>query len=131
MKISKILVADDEAEISSYLARKLTALGYEVIVAGNGVEALELAYSKSPDIALLEITLPQMDGHEVCRRIKGDARTSKMQVVMLTARILPEDRARALEAGAGAYLCKPKGFPDILKRLRSFESFENQLPLFS
>lgn len=121
MKIRKILLADDEEEISSYLKRKLSSLGFEVIVAGDGLEALEMAYSRSPDIALLEVTLPKLDGHEVCRRIKGDQRTCDMPVVMLTARSMPEDRARAVEAGAEAYLTKPTGFPDILRQLKSFE----------
>lgn len=122
MKIQKILIVDDEETISSYLKRKLGQLGYTVFVALDGEQALDLANSEMPDIVLLDVKLPKMNGHEVCRRLKSNPKTAQTPVVMLSAKTQAREIEEGLASGAELYLTKPIGFPDILNRIRSFES---------
>jgi DNA-binding response OmpR family regulator len=117
----KILVVDDEKTISSYLQRKLSKLGYTVYTAEDGEKALELAFSHSPDIVLLDVKLPKLDGYEVCKRLRADERTRSMVVLMLSAKAQQAEIQRGVEAGADKYLCKPMSFPDILKHIQAFE----------
>lgn len=121
MRISKVLVVDDQVLICSYLERKLGSLGYEVVAAYNGVEALEVAFHEAPDALILDVSLPGLDGYEVCRRLKADARTCDTPVIMLTALSTPEHRRQAFDAGANAYITKPTDFGNILEQLKSFE----------
>ena len=122
MRIRKILVVDDQVSICSYLERKLESLGYEVVVAYDGIEALEVAFREAPDALILDVSLPGLNGNEVCRRLKGDARMCDHPVIMLTALATPADRRQALEAGANAYITKPTDFANILQQLKSFEN---------
>lgn len=121
MKINKILVVDDEENISSYLSRKLGKLGYEVFVANDGEAAVEMAFSKLPDVVLLDVKLPKMNGYDVCRRIKTNDKTSMIPVIMLSAKTQETEIQMGLEAGSDLYLTKPIGFPDILRYMKSFE----------
>ncbi len=121
MKINKILVVDDEENISSYLSRKLAKLGYEVSVAGDGETALDMAFSRLPDIVLLDVKLPKMNGYEVCHKIKSNDQTRLTPVIMLSAKTQGDEIQQGLDAGCDLYLTKPIGFPDILQHIRSFE----------
>lgn len=121
MAIEKILVVDDEPTIHSYLQRKLGKLGYTVYVAEDGETALEQAFAHLPDLILLDVKLPRMDGCEVCRRLKSDARTKETPVFILSAKAQQKEIEEGLEAGATKYLCKPMGFPDILMEIQSLE----------
>jgi DNA-binding response OmpR family regulator len=121
MKINKILVVDDEETISSYLGRKLTKLGYEVLVAGDGETAVDMAFSSLPDVVLLDVKLPRMNGYEVCRKIKANENTRFTTVIMLSAKTQGNEIQQGLDAGCDLYLTKPIGFPDILQHLKSFE----------
>ncbi|MFW6158910.1 MAG: response regulator transcription factor [Planctomycetota bacterium] len=103
----KILIVDDEEDIAFGLARRLTAAGYEVICAEDGVEGLRRAQTESPDLILLDLMLPRMDGYKVCRLLKFDERYSQIPIIMLTARSQPEDVALGHETGAEAYVTKP------------------------
>ena len=118
----KILVVDDEKPIHSYLQRKLSKLGYTVFVAEDGEEALSKTFSNFPDIVLLDVKIPKLNGIEVCKRIKSDKRTKDIHVLMLSAKAQSEEIREGLEAGASQYLTKPIGFPDILKEIRSYEN---------
>lgn len=122
MKIKKILVVDDEETISAYLKRKLGQLGYLVIIASDGEQALELANSENPDIILLDVKLPKLNGHEVCRRLKSNPITAKTPVLMLSAKSQANEIEEGLASGAELYLTKPIGFPDILGKIRLFDS---------
>ncbi len=124
MTKQKILVVDDEKTISSYLQRKLGKLGYTVYLAEDGEKALELAFSHFPDLVLLDVKLPRLDGYEVCRRLKADERTRSIPVLILSAKAQQAEIQRGFEAGADRYLCKPMSFPDILKQIQSFENRE-------
>jgi DNA-binding response OmpR family regulator len=121
MTTRKILVVDDEKSISSYLQRKLSKLGYTVYTAEDGERALELAFSHLPDLVLLDVKLPGVDGYEVCRRLKANEKTRRTPVLMLSAKAQQAEIQKGMEAGADRYLCKPMSFPDILKQVQSFE----------
>jgi len=121
VKIKKILVVDDEKSIHSYLQRKLSKLGYSVSVAEDGEEALSQAFSLLPDLVLLDIKIPKLDGIEVCKRLKSDYGTKNIPVLILSAKAQSEEIEEGLKAGADKYLCKPISFPDILREVRIYE----------
>jgi len=121
VKIKKILVVDDEKSIHSYLQRKLRKLGYSVYIAEDGEEALSKAFSLLPDIVLLDIKIPKLNGIEVCKRLKSDDGTKNIPILMLSAKAQSEEIEEGLKAGADKYLCKPISFPDILKEVRIYE----------
>jgi two-component system, sensor histidine kinase and response regulator len=121
VKIKKILVVDDEKSIHSYLQRKLSKLGYSVYIAEDGEEALSKAFSLLPDLVLLDIKIPKLNGIEVCKRLKSDDGTKKIPIIMLSAKAQSEEIEEGLKAGADKYLCKPISFPDILKEVQNYE----------
>jgi len=121
MRIRKILVVDDEKAISAYLDKKLAQLGHIVFTAGDGEEALEQAFLHFPDIILLDVMMPKLNGIEVLKKLKSDERTKASPVILLSAKAQSNEITAGLEAGADRYLCKPIGFPDILKEIRAFE----------
>jgi diguanylate cyclase (GGDEF)-like protein len=116
---ARVLVADDEEDIRAYLEVTLELAGYEVLPASDGVEALELARTRRPDIVLLDVMMPRMDGHEVLRRLRDDARTSHLPVVLLTALGRRHQRIEGLDAGADDYVTKPFEADELLARLRA------------
>ncbi len=122
MRINKVLIVDDEKPIYSYLQRKLNKLGYLASTADDGEKALDEAFSNPPDLVLLDVKLPKLSGIEVCRRLKADDRTRNIPVIVLSAKAQSAEIKQGLEAGADKYLCKPIGFPDILREIRAFES---------
>jgi DNA-binding response OmpR family regulator len=121
MGIRSILVADDERVINSYLQRKLTRLGYTVYVAEDGKTALDLAFINAPDIILLDVKLPQLDGYAVCRALKAEQNTKHIPIIMLSAKAQNSEIREGFRAGADRYICKPVGFSDILKEIQAFD----------
>jgi DNA-binding response OmpR family regulator len=113
-----ILVVDDEAEMLRLLDYSLTKAGYLVIGAKGGEEALGLARRHSPDLVVLDVMMPGMDGFDVCRRLRADPQTSGILVLMLTARAEEEDRVVGLELGADDYMTKPFGVRELLARVK-------------
>src|ERR671939_8294 len=97
---ARVLVVDDVDVNVKLLEAKLSAEYFDVLTASNGPTALEVAARELPDIVLLDVMMPQMDGFEVCRRLKADPRTHHIPVIMVTALDQPSDRVRGLEAGA-------------------------------
>lgn len=120
MSIKKILVVDDEKPIYDYLKRKLSKLGYSVFVAEDGEEAIDLAVSELPDIILLDVKLPKLNGIEVCKRLRSNEKTWETPILMLSAKAQSHEIAEGLEAGANKYLCKPISFPDIVKEISRY-----------
>lgn len=110
-----ILVVEDEPEIAGYLRRGLTLEGYSVEVAADGAVALAAARERPPDLVILDIMLPAIDGLEVARRLRA---VSDVPIIMLTARDAVPDRVAGLEAGADDYLIKPFAFEELLARIR-------------
>lgn len=113
---AKILVVEDEERIRQFLQRGLTFEGYRVDAAADGQEALDLARDEPPDLVLLDIMLPGVDGVEVCRRLRS---ASEVPILMLTAKEAIEDRVAGLDAGADDYLVKPFAFDELLARVRA------------
>jgi DNA-binding response OmpR family regulator len=107
VKRRRILVADDEIYILHILEFSLNLEGYEVISATSGEEALTKATQERPDLVVLDVLMPQMDGHDVCRRLKADERTRNIPVVFLSARDTVADQEVGLRLGANAYITKP------------------------
>lgn len=114
---TRLLVVEDDPAISSMLRRGLTFEGYDVLPAGTGTEALEILRVTTPDLIILDVMLPGMDGLEVCRRIRSAG--LDVPVLMLTARDEITDRVAGLDAGADDYLVKPFAFEELVARLRA------------
>jgi two-component system response regulator MprA len=113
---ARILVIEDEERIRQFLKRGLTYEGYTVDSAVDGREGLDLARDNPPDLVLLDIMLPGIDGLEVCRRLRN---ASAVPILMLTAKESIEDRVAGLDAGADDYLVKPFSFDELLARVRA------------
>jgi two-component system response regulator MprA len=113
---AKILVIDDDRRITALLRRTLVFEGYEVQLAGGGEEGLRLAASWLPDLVLLDVLMPGLDGWEVCRRLRA---AGGVPVLMLTARDDVSDRVKGLDLGADDYLVKPFALEELLARVRA------------
>jgi DNA-binding response OmpR family regulator len=111
----KVLIAEDEANIVTSLEFLLGRAGHEVAIARTGSEALDLAERLRPDLILLDVMLPGVDGFEVCRRIRGNAATRDARVLMLTARGRQSEIDKGLAAGANAYMTKPFATKELLE----------------
>ncbi len=111
-----ILIADDEILYRRLVEANLVKEGYKVIAAANGEEALELFSSQSPDLAILDIMMPKLDGLTVCERIR---QFSSVPVIMLTARSDEQDRVRGLDIGADDYVTKPFSATELVARVRA------------
>jgi DNA-binding response OmpR family regulator len=114
----KILVVDDEKDLLDLMEIILGGEGYLVATAVNGAEALKRVEGEHPDLILLDIMMPVMDGWEVLRSLKMNEQTSRIPVVLVTAKIGNEDRRRGLEAGAADYICKPFAPREVLSRVK-------------
>ncbi|MGD0265526.1 MAG: response regulator [Candidatus Methylomirabilota bacterium] len=116
---ARILVVDDTPEIQELLQIHLETEGYQVLVAGNGQEALAAVAAEAPDLILLDVLMPVMDGYEVCRRLKADEETAFIPIVILTALQDLSHRLRGIELGADDFLTKPFNHLELLTRVRS------------
>jgi two-component system response regulator MprA len=114
--IGRVLVVEDDQEIADVLRRTLRGEGHEVRSAGDGVEALRVAAEFSPDLVVLDLGLPKLDGVEVCRRLRAE---SDVPILILTARTETGDRVEGLDSGADDYLVKPFERQELLARLRA------------
>lgn len=113
----KILVIEDEPQIANFISRGLRREGYEVVEAFDGETGLDMAFAELPDLIVLDIMLPGIDGLTVCRQIRdGELQTP---ILMLTAKDAVPDRVAGLEAGADDYLIKPFAFEELLARVRA------------
>ncbi len=111
----RILVVDDEPQIGRLLKTGLSARGYEVMIARDGQAALDATISWRPDVMVLDLGLPVLDGLEVCRRVRG---WSEMPIIVLTVRDAERDKVEALDLGADDYLTKPFSMDELLARIR-------------
>ena len=114
-KKSRILVVDDEPKIRMFMRANLEALGYEVYLAEDGIEAVETAGAVIPNLIILDVNMPHMDGIEACRRIREWA---DMPIIMLSVREDEKDKVMALDGGADDYITKPFGIDELLARIR-------------
>jgi len=123
MATGTVLVVDDQPENLELLASALRPLGYEVLGAGDGASALAIARDRQPDVVLLDVVMPEMDGFEVCRRLKGDAETQLLPVVFITGLDSREARLKGLGAGATDFLSKPFDLTELEVRVRNLVTF--------
>jgi CheY-like chemotaxis protein len=115
--MARILLVEDNELNRDMLSRRLARRGYQVEMAADGIEGLNLANTCTPDIILLDLSLPELDGWEVLRRLKQDPKLKTIPVIALTAHVLVSDRNRALEAGFDDYDIKPVEMPRLLMKL--------------
>lgn len=117
--MTKILIVEDNEMNRDMLSRRLERRGYEVILAIDGGRGLAVARSELPDLILMDMSLPEIDGWEVARRLKSDDTTRSIPVIALTAHAMTSDRQRALEAGCDDYDTKPVEFARLLTKIQT------------
>ena len=115
--MQKILLVEDNEANRDMLSRRLVRKGYVVVMALDGHQAVEMASSERPDLILMDMSLPELDGWEATRQIKATAETSMIPVIALTAHAMSGDREKALEAGCDDYDTKPIDLPRLLEKM--------------
>jgi DNA-binding response OmpR family regulator len=124
-KPTKILVVDDEPSIREFLHQILTEDGFEVLTAGDGREALPIAVKEQPDLILLDIAMPNMDGMETCRQLRERPTTRNIRIIMLTAYDSRDRLEESIVAGADDFLGKPVNLAELQVRVRSMIKVKN------
>lgn len=117
--MARILLVEDNELNRDMLSRRLQKKGHEVVMAEDGAQGVALAEKASPDLILLDMSLPVIDGWEAARRLKASPRTSSIPLVALTAHAMSGDREKALEAGCDDYDTKPVDFPRLLAKIEA------------
>jgi DNA-binding response OmpR family regulator len=115
----KILVIEDEKDIANLVSHYLSQENYSIHTASNGIEGLRQAKLHSPDLVVLDLMLPEMDGLEVCRRLRADSKTAAVPILMLTAKAEETDKVVGLELGADDYLTKPFSPKELVARVKA------------
>ncbi len=115
----KILVVDDDIDSLKLIGLTLQRQGFEIAVASSGKQALEKAFSEKPDLVILDVMMPDMDGTEVCRRLRADPSTKAMSVIMFTAKAMVDDKVAGFESGADDYLTKPTHPAELVSRVKT------------
>lgn len=121
----KILLVEDNEMNRDMLSRRLQRKGYEVITAVDGAQGLEMARSEAPQLILMDMSLPVMDGWEATRILKSNAETRSIPIIALTAHAMAGDREKALEAGVDDYDTKPVEFPRLLEKIELLTDNKN------
>ena len=122
-----ILLVEDNEMNRDMLSRRLEKEGYVVIMAVDGVQGLEMARSDAADLVLMDLSLPEMDGWEVVRRLRADGSTERLPIIALTAHAMAGDREKALEAGCDDYDVKPVNWPRLHEKIRAL--LERRMPV--
>ncbi len=116
----KILVVEDNEMNLDMLSRRLTRRGYEIIVAQDGMTGVKRAAGDQPDLILMDMSLPILDGWEATRRLKSNANTKEIPIIALTAHAISGDREKCLAVGCDEYESKPVKFPDLIAKIEQF-----------
>ena len=114
----KILVVDDEPNILKLVSFILTSRGYKVVEAALGAEAIQKAKSEKPDLIILDVMMPKMDGFEAAKKIKSDAATKSVPILMLSSKAQFEDKMKGIDSGAMDYITKPFDKEELLEKVR-------------
>jgi two-component system cell cycle response regulator DivK len=117
--MTKILYVEDNEDNVYMLKRRLERAGFEVVVASDGEQGLALAHDQRPDLILMDLSLPVLDGWEATRRLKAAEETRSIPVIALSAHAMPGDREKALEAGCDDYDAKPVNLPSLLAKIHA------------
>ncbi len=115
--MTKILIVEDNEMNMDMLARRLKRRGYDVVAAVDGAQGVQLARSESPDLILMDMSLPVMDGWQATRTLKGDESTNAIPIIALTAHAIAGDREKCLAAGCDEYESKPVKFPQLVEKI--------------
>jgi DNA-binding response OmpR family regulator len=116
----KILVVDDEVDLVETIRFPLEMEGFNVLVSYNGEDALSQARKENPDLILLDLMLPKLDGYKVCRLLKFDERYKHIPILMLTAKTQEKDKQLGKETGANEYITKPFDIDELMKKVKSY-----------
>jgi DNA-binding response OmpR family regulator len=114
-----VLAADDDPDILELVAFRLERSGYTVLQASDGEEALRLALERAPDLAVLDVMMPGLDGYELTRRLRAEEATSRMPIILLTARVQDADVQQGFDAGADDYIRKPFSPQELRSRVQA------------
>lgn len=125
--MAKILLIEDNEMNRDVFARRLKRRGYKVLVAVDGAQGIAIAKAERPDLILMDMRLPMLDGWEATRQLKALAETRDIPIIALTAHAIAGDREKALEAGCDDYEAKPVDFPRLLDKIQSFLGKETAL----
>ncbi len=118
--MAKILIVEDNELNRDMLSRRLMRKGYEIVMAEDGQKGVDMSISENPDLILMDLSLPVMDGWEATSTIKNSEETKKIPIIVLTAHAMAGDREKALEAGADEYDTKPIEFKRLLGKIKDF-----------
>ena len=122
MNPKKILVVDDEVDLVKTIQFALEAEGYQVLVSYNGEDALNQSRKEKPDLILLDLMLPKLDGYKVCRLLKFDEQYKHIPIMMLTAKTQQKDRLLGMETGADEYITKPFDMEALIEKVKKYLS---------
>ncbi len=122
MNSKKVLIVDDEVDLVETVRFPLEMAGYHVLVSYNGEDALNQARKEKPDLILLDLMLPKLDGYKVCRLLKFDDRYKHIPILMLTAKTQEKDKTLGMETGANEYITKPFEMDDLLRKVKAYLS---------
>lgn len=117
-----ILIIDDDQELVSLLKMRFELEGYNILTAHDGEDGLNAAREKKPDLIILDVMMPQIDGFHVCRLLKFDLKTDRTPIILLTARSTPKDQAIGQDVGSDFYITKPFEFEDLRKSVQELLS---------
>lgn len=125
----KILIVDDDLDTLQLVGTTLERQNYEILAAQDGEQGLEMATREIPDLILLDIMMPKMDGYEVTRRLRSNPETASIPIIMFTAKAQVEDKVEGLEAGADDYLTKPTHPTELVARVKAvLKRSQNRVP---
>lgn len=122
MSTKKILVVDDEVDLVEVIRFALEKEDFTVLVSHDGEDALEQARNESPDLIILDVMLPKLDGYKICRLLKFDERYKHIPILMLTAKTQEKDKTLGMETGADDYITKPFEIDKLMKKIKSYMS---------
>jgi two-component system alkaline phosphatase synthesis response regulator PhoP len=120
MSPKKILIVDDEVDLVETVRFPLEMEGFNVLVSYNGEDALNKARKESPDLIILDLMLPKLDGYKVCRLLKFDEKYKHIPILMLTAKTQEKDKILGMETGADEYITKPFEMDDLLEKVKTY-----------
>ena len=120
MNPKKILVVDDEVDLVKTIQFSLEVEGYTVLVSNDGEDALSQARKENPDLILLDIMLPKLDGYKVCRLLKFDERYKHIPILMMTAKTQEKDKVLGRETGADEYITKPFDMDELMEKIKAY-----------
>jgi len=120
MNTKKILFVDDEVDLVKMIRFALERIGFTVLVSNDGEDALRQAREDNPDLIILDIMLPKLDGYKVCHLLKSDQRYKHIPILMLTAKAQQKDKALGMEIGADEYITKPFEMNELMEKIKSY-----------